>query len=84
MDTTKAKTAARSYKLMGYIRITKPDGTEIFMGDEFDDATIIEICDICNTPRPANDLTNVGGHDEHSAIWECSKCHGVSGTRKDG
>lgn len=69
---------------MGYIRITKPDGTEILMGDEYDDALVIETCDICNTPRSVHDLTNVGGNDDNSAIWECNKCHGVSGTRKDG
>ena len=69
---------------MGYIRITKPDGTEIVLGDEFDDETFIEICDVCNDPRPAHDLRNVGSNDDHGAIWECSKCHGISGLRKDG
>ena len=69
---------------MGYIRITKPDGTEILLGDEFDDVVVIETCDVCNEPRPSHDLTNVGGQTDHDAIWECSKCHGISGTRKDG
>lgn len=69
---------------MGYIRITKPDGTEILLGDDFDEDVIIETCDVCNDPRPSNDLTNVGGQDDHSAIWECSKCHAISGLRKDG
>lgn len=69
---------------MGYIRITKPDGTEILMGDDFDSLEIIETCDVCNDPRPVSDLRNVGGKEDHSAIWECSKCHAVSGLRKDG
>lgn len=70
---------------MGYIRITKPDGTEILIGEDFDeDYIIVETCDVCNEPRPVDDLTNVGGQLDHDAIWECSKCHGISGTRKDG
>lgn len=69
---------------MGYIRITKPDGTEILLGDEFDDVFTLETCDICNEPRPTHDLTNVGGQSDMDAIWQCSKCHGISGTRKDG
>ena len=68
---------------MGYIRITKPDGTEIVLGDEFDEVLTFEICDICNEPRPPHDLKNVGA-SMTDAIWECSKCHGISGTRKDG
>ena len=84
MDSAKTKTAARSVELMGYIRITRPDGTEILMGDEFDDVLIFETCDICNEPRPESDLINVGGKTDLDAIWECSKCHGISGTRKDG
>ena len=83
METTKAKSIA-GVDLMGYIRITKPDGTEILLGDEFDDVVVIETCDVCNEPRPSHDLTNVGGQTDHDAIWECSKCHGISGTRKDG
>ena len=84
MATTKTENIAGVDELMGYIRITKPDGTEILLGDHFDDVLVIETCDICNEPRPAHDLTNVGGQTDHDAIWECGKCHGVSGTRKDG
>ena len=84
MATTEATYAARSYELMGFIRITKRDGTEILLGDDFDNDAIIETCDICNEPRPFFDLVNVGGRTDHDAIWECGKCHGVSGTRKDG
>lgn len=72
---------------MGYVRITKPDGTEIFIGEEFEDVMIIETCDVCNEPRPIDDLTNVGerrGEQRIGAIWECSKCHAISGTKKDG
>lgn len=70
---------------MGYIRITKPDGTEILIGEDFEeDYIIVETCDICNEPRPVHDLTNVGGQSDHDAIWECSKCHGISGMKKDG
>ena len=83
MATTEATDAARG-DVMGYIRITKPDGTEIVLGDDFDDVVVIETCDVCNEPRPSHDLTNVGGQSDHDAIWECSKCHGISGTRKDG
>ena len=70
---------------MGYVRITKPDGTEIFIGVDFEgDYVVIETCDVCNEPRPTSDLVNVGGKTDLDAIWECSKCHGISGTRKDG
>lgn len=63
---------------MGYLRITRPDGTEIIF-DEDDEMTIYyEVCDVCNTPRPTHDLTNVGGQTDHDAIWECSSCHGVN------
>lgn len=69
---------------MGYVRITKPDGTEILIGEDFDNYEVIETCDVCNEPRPQNELRNVGGNGDHSAIWECARCHGVSGLRKDG
>ena len=63
---------------MGYLRITRPDGTEIFYGDDYEDELEIECCDVCNEPRPSRDLTNVGGDDDATAIWQCSKCHGVN------
>ena len=69
---------------MGYVRITKPDGTEIFIGEDFEDEIIIETCDVCNEPRPARDLVNVGGREDTNAIWQCSKCNAISGTKKEG
>lgn len=62
---------------MGYLRITRPDGTEIIFDDE-EEMVIYEVCDVCNEPRPSRELTNVGGNDDHSAIWECLSCHGVN------
>ena len=62
---------------MGYLRITRPDGTEIIFDDE-EEIQIYEVCDVCNEPRSVNDLTNVGGNDDTTAIWQCSKCHGVN------
>jgi hypothetical protein len=62
---------------MGYLRITRPDGTEIVF-DEDEEITIYEVCDVCNTPRPNYELTNVGGQTDLDAIWECKSCHSVN------
>ena len=62
---------------MGYLRIARPDGTEILF-DEDDEITIYEVCDTCNNPRPNYELTNVGGQTDADAIWECKACHGVN------
>ena len=62
---------------MGYLRITRPDGTEILF-DEDDEITIYEVCDTCNNPRPHYEPTNVGGQTDHDAIWECKSCNGVN------
>ena len=35
---------------MGYLRITRPDGTEILF-DEDDEITIYEVCDTCNNKK---------------------------------
>lgn len=45
-----------------------------------DDGNLIklEVCDVCNNPRPDYELTNVGGQTDHDAIWECNNCHGVN------
>jgi hypothetical protein len=64
---------------MGYVRITKPDGTEIFIGEDYDgEYIVVETCDVCNEPRPLSEITNVGGQTDHDAIWECKACHGVN------
>jgi len=64
---------------MGYVRITKPDGTEILIGEDYDNEyVILEVCDVCNQPRPDHELTNVGGQTDADAIWECKACHGVN------
>ena len=69
---------------MGYLRITRPDGTEIIFGEE-DDVVVYEVCDTCNEPKPEQDLikTNIGTTYEQTlgitdAVWECSSCHGVN------
>ena len=69
---------------MGYLRITRPDGTEIIFGED-DEMIIYEVCDVCNEPKPSDDLTkvNLGTTYEQTlgiddAIWQCSKCHGVN------
>ena len=61
---------------MGYIEIHRPDGTIIYLGEPepLYPAELIEICDMCNEPRPEHDLKNVGGKG-NEVIWECSKCH---------
>jgi hypothetical protein len=77
LGSTKANGTERRIKLMGYLRITRPDGTEILF-DEDDEITIYEVCDTCNNPRPNYELTNVGGQTDADAIWECKACHGVN------
>ena len=62
---------------MGYLRITRPDGTEIVFGED-DETTLFEVCDVCNEPRPDYELTNVGGQTDLDAVWECERCHGVN------
>lgn len=61
---------------MGYIEIHRPDGTIIYLGEPqpLHAAELIEICDMCNEPKPASDLKNMGV-SATEAIWECSKCH---------
>lgn len=60
---------------MGYIEIHKPDGTIIYLGEPqpMHPAEKIEICDMCNEPKPEHDLKDVGS-PETGQIWECSKC----------
>lgn len=61
---------------MGYIEIHRPDGTILYLGDPqpLHPAELIEICDMCNEPKPMSDLKNMG-NSKTEAIWECSKCH---------
>jgi hypothetical protein len=69
---------------MGYLRITRPDGTEIVFGEE-DDIEVFEVCDLCNEPRAESEMvkTNLATTDEqklgiNDVIWECFSCKGVN------
>lgn len=71
---------------MGYIEIIKPDGTIIYLGDPQPMHTEkIEVCDVCNEPKPEHDLIKIklnNGHEQSlgmdDAIWQCSRCKGVN------
>ncbi len=69
---------------MGYLRITRPDGTEIVFGEE-EEIELFEVCDTCNEPRAESEMIkiNMATTYEQSlgindVVWECFRCKGVN------
>lgn len=62
---------------MGYLQFMGKDG---YWRQISDDGEIIylEVCDVCNNPRPTGELINVGESNDNGAIWECTQCHGIN------
>jgi hypothetical protein len=57
---------------MGYVEITRPDGTKTLLGD-----VPMLICQMCNEMPHLDDTVLV--QSIAPIQWQCGKCHAVNG-----
>ena len=58
--------------MMGYIEITRPDGTKTLLGE-----VPVLICQMCNEMPHFDDSVRV--QSISPLQWQCEKCHAVNG-----
>jgi hypothetical protein len=57
---------------MGYVEITRPDGTKTLLGD-----VPVLICQMCNEMPQFDDSVRIMSISPIQ--WQCEKCHAVNG-----
>ena len=62
----------RKEETMGYVEITRPDGTKTLLGD-----VPMLICQMCNEMPHLDDSVRI--HSISPLQWQCEKCHAVNG-----